>query len=84
MASEVPLIFGAVIAFVLFISIFGPLLGLGSWMMGPAYGMGGWMYGFPFLGLAICLLLIVALILFIMWLVQQLQQGEKRHGSRNS
>jgi len=64
-------IFIAVIVILFFIGSFG--MG-GYGMMGNwNYGFGGmWIFGFLFMAL-----ILVALILFILWLVKQLQEGKR-------
>lgn len=54
---------------------FGGMMGGGYGMMGNwGYGFGGmWIFGFLFMTL-----ILIALILFILWLVKQLQDDNKR------
>ena len=72
------LIIGIVIAVAVFLLLgmfgFGGIMG-GYGMMGNLnYGFGGmWIFGFLFMTL-----ILVALILFILWLVKQLQNDNKR------
>ncbi len=51
-------------------------------MMGGGYGMmGNWGYGFGgmwFFGALFMALILVALVLFILWLVKQIQNNEKK------
>ena len=73
------LIIGIVIAVAVFLLLgmfgFGGMMGGGYGIMGNwGYGFGGmWIFGFLFMAL-----ILVALILFILWLVKQLQDDNKR------
>ena len=70
------LIFGIVIAVAVFLLLgmfgFGGMMGGSYGMMGNlGFGFGGmWIFGFLFMAL-----ILVALILFILWLVKQLQSN---------
>ena len=70
------LIIGIIIAVVVF--LFLGMFGFGGMMNGGMmgnwnYGFGGmWIFGFLFMAL-----ILVALILFILWLVKQLQEGKR-------
>jgi len=72
------LLIGIIIAVVVFLFLgmfgFGGMMGGSYVMMGNwGYGFGGmWIFGFLFMTL-----ILVALILFILWLVKQLQEGKK-------
>ena len=72
------LIIGIIITVVVFLFLgmfgFGGMMG-GYGMMGNwSYGFGGmWIFGFLFMTL-----ILVALILFIFWLIKQLQHDNKR------
>ena len=70
-----------VIIAVLIIFLFGGFFGFGG-MMGGGYGMmGNWGYGFGgmwIFGFLFMTLILVALVLFILWLVKQLQNDNKR------
>ncbi len=72
------LIIGIVIAVAVFLLLgmfgFGGMMGGGYGMMGNwGYGFGGmWIFGFLFMTL-----IIVALVLFILWLVKQLQESKR-------
>ena len=73
------LIIGIVIAVAVFLLLgmfgFGGMMGGGYGMMGNwNYGFGGmWIFGFLFMTL-----ILVALVLFILWLVKQLQNDNKK------
>ena len=73
------LIIGIVITVAVFLFLgmfgFGGMMGGGYGMMGNwNYGFGGmWIFGFLFMTL-----ILVALVLFILWLVKQLQNDNKR------
>jgi len=71
------LIIGIIIAVVVF--LFLGMFGFGG-MMGGVYGMmGNWGYGFGgmwIFGFLFMTLILVALILFILWLIKQLQNPE--------
>ena len=73
------LIIGIVIAVAVFLLLgmfgFGGMMGGGYGIMGNwGYGFGGmWIFGFLFMAL-----ILVALILFILWLIKQLQNDKKR------
>ena len=70
------LLIGIIIVVVVFL-LFG-MFGFGGWtggcMMGNwNYGFGGmWIFGFLFMAL-----ILVALVLFILWLIKELQDGKK-------
>ncbi|MDO8467863.1 MAG: hypothetical protein Q7S56_02870 [Nanoarchaeota archaeon] len=65
------LIIGIVIAVAVFL-LFG-MFGFGGMMGNWGYGFGGmWIFGFLFMTL-----ILVALVLFILWLVKQLQEGKE-------
>ena len=72
------LIVGIVIAVIVFLLLgmfgFGGMIGGSYGMMGNwGFGFGGmWIFGFLFMTL-----ILVALVLFILWLVKQLQEGKK-------
>ena len=72
------LIIGIIIAVVVFLFLgmfgFGGMIGGSYGMMGNwGFGFGGmWIFGFLFMTL-----ILVALVLFILWLVKQLQEGKK-------
>ena len=72
------LIIGIIIAVAVFL-LFG-IFGFGG-MMGGSYGMmGNWGFGFGgmwIFGFLFMTLILVALVLFILWLVKQLQEGKK-------
>ena len=73
------LIIGIVIAVAVFLLLgmfgFGGMMGGSYGMMGNwGYGFGGmWIFGFLFMAL-----ILIALVLFIIWLIKQLQYGKKR------
>ena len=73
------LIIGIVIAVAAFLLLgmfsFGGMMGSGYSMMGNwNYGFGGmWIFGFLFMAL-----ILVALVLFILWLVKQLQNDNRK------
>jgi len=73
------LVIGIVIGVAIFL-LFG-MFGFGG-MMGGGYGMmGNWNYGFGgmwIFGFLFMTLILVALILFILWLVKQLQNDNKK------
>ena len=77
------LLIGIIIAVVAFLFLgmfgFGDMMGGGYGMMGNwGYGFGGmWIFGFLFMTL-----ILVALILFILWLVKQLQNSGRSRRSR--
>jgi len=64
---------------VLLISLFG-FAGMGGYgMMSSSYGMmGNWGYGMNFFGWLFMLLVVIALVLFIVWLIKQIQEPNKR------
>jgi len=72
------LIIGIIIAVAVFLLLgmfgFGGMIGGSYGMMGNwGFGFGGmWIFGFLFMTL-----ILVALVLFILWLVKQLQEGKK-------
>src|SRR4030066_280808 len=72
------LLIGIIIAVAVFLLLgmfgFGGMMGGGYGIMGNwGYGFGGmWIFGFLFMAL-----ILVALILFILWLIKQLQNAEK-------
>ncbi|MEK6875365.1 MAG: hypothetical protein AABX30_01645 [Nanoarchaeota archaeon] len=72
------LLIGIIIAVAIFLLLgmfgFGGMIGGGYGMMGNlGYGFGGmWIFGFLFMTL-----ILVALVLFILWLIKQLQEGKK-------
>ncbi|MBS3099813.1 hypothetical protein J4463_01180 [Candidatus Pacearchaeota archaeon] len=72
------LIIGIIIAVIVFLLLgmfgFGGMIGGSYGMMGNwGFGFGGmWIFGFLFMTL-----ILVALVLFILWLVKQLQEGKK-------
>ena len=72
------LLIGIIIAVAVFLLLgmfgFGGMMGGGYGMMGNCgYGFGGmWIFGFLFMTL-----ILVALVLFILWLVKQLQEDKK-------
>ena len=70
------LIIGIIIAVAVFLLLgmfgFGGMMGSGYGMMG-GFGFGSmWIFGFLFMAL-----ILIALVLFILWLVKQLQEGKK-------
>ncbi|MBS3092371.1 hypothetical protein J4466_03040 [Candidatus Pacearchaeota archaeon] len=66
------LLIGIIIAVAVFL-LFG-MFGLGGMMGNWNYGFGGmWIFGFLFMTL-----ILVALILFILWLIKQLQNDNKK------
>jgi len=73
------LIIGIVIAVAVFLLLgmfgFGGMMGGGYGIMGNwGYGFGGmWIFGFLFMAL-----ILVALILFILWLIKQLQNDDRK------
>ena len=73
------LLIGIIIAVAVFLLLgmfgFGGMMGGGYGMMGNwGYGFGGmWIFGFLFMTL-----ILVALVLFIIWLVKQLQEDNKK------
>ncbi len=73
------LLIGIVVAVAVFLLLgmfgFGGMMGGGYGMMGNwGYGFGAmWIFGFIFMAL-----ILVALVLFILWLVKQLQADKKR------
>ena len=73
------LLIGIIIAVAVFLLLgmfgFGGMMGGSYGMMGNlGYGFGGmWIFGFLFMTL-----ILVALILFILWLVKQLQEDKSR------
>ena len=73
------LLIGIIIAVVIFL-VFG-MFGFGG-MMGGGYGMmGNWNYSFGgmwIFGFLFMALIIVALLLFILWLIKQLQNDNKK------
>ena len=71
MTSEVIIVIVVIVAVALFASVFSP-------MMGFRYGMMGWFAPSFFFGWIICLLIIVALVLFIIWLVRQLGEDTNK------
>ena len=71
------LLIGIIIAVAVFLLLgmfgFGGMMGSGYGMMG-GFGFGSmWIFGFLFMTL-----ILVALVLFILWLVKQLQNDNKR------
>ena len=78
MKDDNNLLIGIIIAVAVFLLLgmfgFGGMMGGGYGMMGNwGYGFGGmWIFGFLFMTL-----ILVALVLFILWLVKQLQEGKK-------
>lgn len=70
------LLVGIIIAVAVFLLLgmfgFGGMMGGGYGMMGNwGYGFGGmWIFGFLFMAL-----ILMALVLFILWLIKQLQKG---------
>ena len=72
------LIIGIIIAVIVFLLL--GMFGFGG-MMGGSYGMmGNWGFGFGgmwIFGFLFMTLILVALVLFILWLVKQLQEGKK-------
>ena len=75
MTSEIIIVLVVIVAAVLLLSVFSPMMGFG-------YGMMGWLAPSFFFGWIICLLIIVALVLFIIWLVRQL--GDDAHKKQRS
>ena len=73
------LLMGIVIAVAVFLLLgmfgFGGMMGGGYGIMGNwGYGFGGmWIFGFLFMAL-----ILVALILFILWLIKQLQNDNRK------
>jgi len=68
---------GIIIAVTVFLLLgmfgFGGMMG-GSYSMMGGFGFGGmWIFGFLFMAL-----ILIALVLFIIWLIKQLQYGKKR------
>jgi len=65
-----------VIIIILAVLLFG---GFGYGMMGfNGWNMGSMMYGFNYgIGWLVMILIVVALVLFILWLVKQLQGGKR-------
>ena len=66
------LLIGIIIAVAVF--LFFGMFGFGGMMGNVGYGFGGmWIFGFLFMTL-----ILVALVLFILWLVKQLQDDKSR------
>jgi len=71
------LLIGIIIVIAVFLVLgmfgFGGMMGSGYGMMG-GFGLGSmWIFGFLFMAL-----ILVALVLFILWLIKQLQDNNKR------